>query len=92
MRSRCLFLLHQAVEKDAKEMHVESCMAARRGSLSGDVGDDVGGGCSCGLQGAHAVLCRFSAVVSWLENINRFWQRHYFFFFPECAGKVQYGG
>lgn len=57
---------------NAKEMHVESCMAARRGSLSGDVGDDVGGGCSCGLQGAHAVLCRFSAVVSWLELLIDF--------------------
>lgn len=39
-----------------KEMRVESCMAALRGSLSGDVGDYVGGGCSCGLRGAHAVL------------------------------------
>lgn len=57
---------------NAKEMHVESCMAARRGSSSGDVGDDVGGGCSCGLQGAHVVLCRFAAVVSWLEILIDF--------------------
>lgn len=31
-------------------------MAAAHDSLSGDVGDYVGGGCSCGLQGAHAGL------------------------------------
>lgn len=31
-------------------------LAAAHGILSADVGDYVGGGCSCGLQGAHAVL------------------------------------
>lgn len=38
------------------EVRIQSCMPAPRGSLSADVGDYVGGGCSCGLQGAHAVL------------------------------------
>lgn len=50
-------------------MHVEPCVAALRGSLSAVVGDDVGGGCSCGR---HAVLRRFSALVSWLELLIDF--------------------
>lgn len=77
MRSCCLFLLLES--NIAKEMRVEPCVAARRGSLSAAVGDDVGGGCSCGLQGAHVVLCRFSALVSWLELLIDFGSAIYFF-------------
>lgn len=43
-------------EEYTPEMRIKPCMAASHASLSGDVGDYVGGGCSCGLQGAHAVL------------------------------------
>lgn len=48
-------------KKERKGMHrhrrdAQCCMAAPRGSLSGGVGDSVGGGCSCGLQRACTAL------------------------------------
>lgn len=74
---------------DAKETHAEPCVAARRGSLSAAVGDDVGGGCSLRTARRSRGTLQIQCTGELVGIINRFWQCH---FLPECAGKFQYDG